>query len=101
MLNSYDRYEADESSAKIPPSEEIPAEPAAPSVPQAVAEQHDEKPEEPPEPIPEPVDHDQDNYEQMNGDGAMGWNGSNGNFNNNYGEVGEQESHGIGIKEDG
>ena len=103
-MTSSHSYEADESSSKPQTSTEIPTEPPAPSAPlappQTDGDQNDVKIEAPPEQAPEALNHGQNDYAQNNGDNDMNWNGANGN-NNQYGDGGEQESHAIGIKEDG
>lgn len=99
MLTSSHSYEADESSSKAQIPTGVAAEPSVP--PQNDVDQAEVKTEAPPEQAPEAfIKHEENDYGQGNGDNEMAWNDGNGNPNQ-YGDGGEQESQGIGIKEDG
>ena len=98
LLTLSSSYEADESSSKAQIPTDVAVEPSAP--PQNDVDQVEVKTEAPPEQAPEAFKHEENDYGQSNGDNEMAWNDNNGNPNQ-YGDGGEHESQGIGIKEDG
>ena len=98
LLTSSHSYEADESSSKPQIPTDVAAEPSVAL--QNDVDQAEARTEAPPEPAPEAFKHEENDYGQNNGDNEMAWNDSNGNPNQ-FGDGGEHESQGIGIKEDG